>query len=391
MKLQFGTIKRLISLTVFRNGQNDIYNGFEIKFHKGEIEIVNQFKNIIGTETVIKSIVKNKPVLLHIEGKGVLNKKHEVGPGSNPQIIPHGEHDDFYVTNYTQNHSVYASIVRKTALEGILSEFNEHKIMVISIASGPFIMMAIEQYLDKAQLISRQYKLTVNDHKILDYQKYDANESQLYRIGKDTVSENGISALANAAIFFQPVSSIELPEKDEWALKNIEESEQKVLFQQFGFGLMIFFLIALTGNYLYLQHLNKVHQSNVFQLADFTETFNQINQLEEEKTRKETLLRQSGVLTKKFVSFYMATITNSVPKEISLTEFTVRPTKDEIKAKYKIEVDNQLLMIRGIAKSSHDLSDWLTEIKTFDWIRKVDIEAYEYTKGQGEFYLKIII
>ncbi len=391
MKLQFGKIKKIISLSVLRDDKNDIYNGFEVRFRKSEIEILKHYKNIIGTKEIIKKIGKSRPILLHFEGKGILNRKVKSEPEYRRKVIINGNIDDFYFTDYVEETEIYTSVVRQSFLEDILFEFQENQIMVVGIASGPFILMAIHQYLNEDHLISARHIISVKKRHIVDFRTSDTDIDKTYRIGKEVISKNGILALSQAAVFFQPSSAIILPEKSKQIAFNTLESEQKVLFQQFGLGLMIFFLLALLGNYLYLQHLNKVHQTNVFQLAEHTETFDQINKLEEEKTRKETLLRKSGVLTKKFVSFYIATISNSVPKEITFTEFVVRPTKEEIKEKYKIEVDNQLLTIKGITKSSHYLSDWLMKIKTFDWIRKIEIEEYEYTEGYGEFYLKIII
>ena len=192
-------------------------------------------------------------------------------------------------------------------------------------------------------------------------------------------------------MFFNPSPVIRLPECDYVFEDNKEEAKQKKIFSQFGFFMLTFFLVILLANYLYLGYLNKVYQDNSLVLAEYVEDFNEISKLEEEKNRKALLLRTSGVLTKKYVSFYLAKISATVPKAIAFSQFTVKPLKKEIKSNQKVEIDNHLILISGRAKASHHLSDWIVDLKTLDWVNKVEIMDYNYLNGQGEFSIKIII
>lgn len=391
MKIRFGHINKLISISVQFSGEQECFNGVNVKYKNQEIEILNQFSSIKSFEKLVDEIDINLPVLLHFEGKGILNKKFNRNTNYHQEVVLNGNTDEFYFTDYVEEDTVYTSVVRRAMVQNILERLKKEKVFVVGVSSGPFIVMSIYEYLKTDDLQTSFYKLTVKNEQLSKYNGTDSHESRLYKIGSKSVENTAISALAHAALFFQPSSKIILPKKSEELKDNIEESNQKVLFKQFGFSLMTFFLIALFANFLYLKHLNRKHQSNVILLAKHTETFSQISNLEEEKTRKETLLRTSGILTKKYISFYLATVSNSAPKEVTFTEFIVKPTKEEVKNKYKIEVDNQQLTIKGMTKSSQYLSEWITDLQAFDWIRKVEIEEYAYKKGFGTFYLKIII
>ena len=91
------------------------------------------------------------------------------------------------------------------------------------------------------------------------------------------------------------------------------------------------------------------------------------------------------------MSYYLIELSNSVPREISFTRVSVRPYLNEIKKNFKIEIDDNVIYVIGESVSSNLLSEWINKIERKDWIGKIDILSYVYSKGRGEFELKIEI
>ena len=391
MKFQLGNIKKLLSVSIHLIENRISIDGVLLKYTKGEIEVVEEVRRLSSVEELLKKFGAKQPIIIHFLGKGILNREVLNAENFHQAVLLNANPIDFYFTDYIQDKSAYSSVIRKDIVDGILEEFTQEKCQVISICCGPFVVMALAEFLNKDLLVTPTVHLNLEDNKIVEFKKGRPSGAVSYLIGSKRFDEHFISSVAHGVLFFNANEKISLPDNDIIFNSNREEAKQKVIFSQFGFFMMGFFLIMLLANYLYIGHLNKVNQINELMLADYNEEFIEITELEAEKTRKETLLRTSGVLSKKYISFYLSEISSSVPKAISFTQFSVKPLKKEIKTKHKIEIDNQRINVSGIAKTSRHLSNWIAELKTFDWIRKVEIEDYNYLEGKGEFTLKIVI
>ena len=102
-------------------------------------------------------------------------------------------------------------------------------------------------------------------------------------------------------------------------------------------------------------------------------------------------MKSSGLLNRKFLSYYLMEISNSVPKEIALNTVVVRPLVKEIKKRHKIEFHNQLVQVTGQSKSSEMLSRWIDDLKEEEWLSTVDILDYTYSKNIGNFELELAV
>jgi hypothetical protein len=142
---------------------------------------------------------------------------------------------------------------------------------------------------------------------------------------------------------------------------------------------------------VYLDDLNKEISKNYDKLSLSEKTLQQIGVLNQEKDRKEKMLNTSGLLNNRFLSFYLMELSNSLPKNISFSSIAIRPVRNEIKKNFKIDIEQNVIYVMGESMSSNILSKWIKDLKLKDWIGNVDILNYFYTKGRGEFELKIEI
>lgn len=393
MQFDLGHIRKIIVVHIALDGARVTYHFMSLKQSKGEIDFVEKGERISDLDALIKTTSNRFPFLLHFTGKGILNRKAVLQDNYHHSILLNGNLDAFYFSDYIEGQQVYSSVIRKDVVDDYVRQFTEKKCQVISISSGPFHTAVLNGVLNKETLSIANTELQFNKNLLVGFNKIkaDENESLSILLGGESIPNKLIVCAAAGAAFFNPNEQLVFPVNDIVFIENKEEAKQKNIFVRFGMGMMVFFLLLLFSNHLYLGHLNQVVTDNSVYLMAYDEQLNLIADLEDEKRRKEKLLQSSGLLNKNFLSFYLMEIANSVPADITLDEIVLRPLKEEIKQRKKIAFEEHLVMVNGRSKTSHTLSKWIEAIEQKEWISKVDILSYDYEKNEGVFELEMIV
>lgn len=390
MKIDLGKINQVVCVTADISGENPIYHYAILKQSKGEISFIKMNKRILSIESLVKEIGTRNPVLIHYTGKGILNRKVKREENYRHSILLNARLDDFYFTDYLEDKEVYSSVIRKQVAEDVHTIFTKAKLLVIGISSGPFITAPLAIHFDKSDYKVDEYQLHVEKNLIVSFDKTDDMPFSI-KIGNDRVDRELLGAVSLGATYFNPSESLKLNNDEAIYMVNMLEAKQRNIFYRFGMAMMLFFLILLAGNYFYLGSLNKQIEQNYVVLSEHEDQLAQLSLLEEEKNRKENLLRSSGLLSKQFLSYYLMEIAETVPEEITLENINVRPLFNEIKKKQKIEFNDHLIYISGQSKTSELLSRWIDELKKEAWIAKVDIVDYTHVKNKGSFRLEMVL
>ena len=388
MKLDLGYINQVTSVTVQLNEGEPLFNYIILKKSKDEISFGKIGKRILSPADLAKEIGTRHPVLLHFTGKGILNRKIKREENYRHSILLNAQLNDFYFSDYLEEKVVYSSVIRKTVVDDVMTQLARNKLNVIGISSGPFITVPFVSFFDRQTFVSDDVELFTEKGLIKSHQKI-ADPHGCVMIGDTRIDFDVLGAVARGAAFFKDSGKLVLADDDPVFLVNLEEAKQKSIFFRFGMFTMVFFLALLAANYFYLGHLNDKIENNFVILAEFEEQLGELSLLQEEKERKENLLRSSGLLSTRFLSFYLAELSNSVPADISFETVTVRPLMNEIKKKQKIEFYDHLVQVTGYSKTSDILSRWIEELKKEEWLSKVDILDYTYEKSVGNFELEI--
>ena len=106
----------------------------------------------------------------------------------------------------------------------------------------------------------------------------------------------------------------------------------------------------------------------------------QILELEKQKKDKEGIIKDVGLLSDKFLSFYSYELAASVPTSIALTDIDVYPVIKEVKNKEKVEIEAKTILVKGVTVDEDDFNNWLRTIKTLDWLQKFEIEDLKKDK-----------
>lgn len=388
MNFDLGYINQITCVTVDLKAELPVFHYIQMKFKKKEISFGKTETDIKEIEVLSKKISNRFPILLHFTGKGILNRKLNFEENYRHAILLNARIDDFYFTDYFESKLVYCSVIRKDLVESFNTQFAKLKHNVIAISSGPFHAMPLVKYLSQPDYVIDEIEVKTLQNTVSTFSKIE-NAKFFTKIGDDKIDAKIFGSVALGANFFSPSESVKLCVDEPTFLVNLAEAKQKNIFLRFGMGMMFFFLFILTINYFLLEQLNNKIEDNYQELVNHEDQLAMIGTLEEEYKRKENLLRSSGLLGNKFLSFYLSEIGNSVPEEISFESIEVRPTVKEIKKKQKIDFQDKIIMINGLAASSDILSNWIEDLKTYEWILKVDIITYNLIKNQGSFKIQI--
>lgn len=390
MKFDLGHIDEVACVAAEIGENHVVYHAAVLKKKRGEIVILKTKKRIQDVKELVKTIKHKTPVLLHFFGKGILNRQVKKEENYRHAMLLHAQVNDFYFTDYFQDQYVFSSVIRKSVAEEIHTGLAREKLLIIGISSGPFITSVLAPFLDKKDFFVDDYHITTDGSRIFTFEKNTTGQGAV-QLGSDRVDRELLGAISLGAAYFNPSESIRLNQEDATYLVTIEAARQRNIFCRFGMGMMLFFLILLSVNYFYLGHLNNKIENNFVTLSEYEDQLSKLSLLEEEQSRKENLLRTSGLLGKTFLSFYLSDIAQSVPDEILLQSLQVRPLKTELKKKQKIEFNEQQVLISGQSPTSDLLSRWIDVLKEKEWLAKVDILDYTYEKNIGNFKIEILL
>lgn len=390
MRFDLGHINKVAAVSVKVQGDDMLFHYQILRLKKGEIIPVKGEKLVQDIRSLIKKITKRVPVVLHIHGKGILNRKVKYQENYRHALLMNARLEDFYFTDYIDGEVVYSSVIRKDTVQDILHLFAEHQVEVISFGTGPFVAVPLIPLTGKPNIIVDGTLMSCNEGHVTSFEKSEDYRTATF-IGDDQFAHDVVGAIALAVNHFHPSEAVVLPEEPTVYEANFKEARQKNVFYRFAFGMVFFFLILLCANYMYLGHLNSKIEDNYLVLAEFEDQLAELNTLSDEKGRKEKLLEGSGLLNRYFLSYYLMEISNSVPREVTLDQISLRPLVDEIKSRHKIEFNERLVVLVGKSKSANILDHWINDLKEKEWLASVDILDYTYKKNVGNFELEIVL
>jgi Tfp pilus assembly protein PilN len=353
---------------------------------KGVSKVDYSFEEFDNIESLIKKFGTTKAYSLHVNGTGVLTRLVEFLPGYKEQLIVNGDKDDFYFCSYNDSFKVATSFFRKSLIEEVIEEMNASKLFLVNISCGiiPVLLIASEK-----EKISYDYAIEIENSRIKSLTRNEAPT--------DRSIINSVFKVRNEAINQGIILSQTEPiENYSGGFDQNEETVKLDNYVQFStfkfFGILVVSVIfsSLVINYFYVNHLNTEIANLDAELALNSNNLSLLEQLKEEKNRKEQLVLSSGVNTEQFTSYFIDKIGVSVPKSISLREAYFFPLKENLKEKRKVEIRQDAIEIIGFTPNSQVLDDWMEKMDRYEWVENVELLNYlKTTDGKAEFKLLI--
>jgi Tfp pilus assembly protein PilN len=322
----------------------------------------NQMMKEVEALKDIPEISKRIPIVLHFHGFGVLSRIVENAPNFQENLIVSGDKSDFLFCYKIFNQTIAVSFVRKTLLEETLTFLNERKAFLFELHLGPIPLTLL---LNNYSSVSSDFILEKNS-------------------GEITRLERAAESSATYKRYLEAFSNFESFQEEEYqqalqteALDGVKkEYKEYRRFVSLGIGILSFFLVALSVNYFYVNHLNQKAAEIEADLISYGDNFSLIDRLEQEKQRKLVLVGNSGIQAENHLSYYLDEIGGTVPTAIQFQSMEVFPLTDPLKPKRKVELNMAHIKIQGISSNSKVLDDWMESMEDLVWIGSVELMNY---------------
>ncbi len=374
-------------LTVYKSDQEDVFYLLKILNHKDKLEIAStsKYKN---SDELICFLDVNKPLIIMIDGKGVLNKQLNISDTTDVQWEKNLDLNTFYFTKFITTDNVFASYIKKETVDGIVLRFKKLKFDVLDFYIGPFTSALLQQQVKTEKIYSNGLILNFNNNALENYKKNNEFANKKYSLGNQEI-ENWYLPQYGAIIDYKVKSNQIIKSKIETI--EAEEYYYKRFFNFFGLFVLIFIFFSLIISYFttgfYIKNNSDLKAEQVY----LSQTLTTIKKLEADKIQKKILLTESGFLHSEYHHFYAYQILKTVPNGILFDSIEIKPT-DAFKEGKKVLINTDIISLSGNFKENIIFNNWYGELKSLKWIKKITLLKFSKDKNQiTQFTIQINI
>ncbi|SEC56684.1 hypothetical protein SAMN04489761_3345 [Tenacibaculum sp. MAR_2009_124] len=294
----------------------------------------------------------------------------------------------FYTTKYiTKANKGFLALARKEEVEGVVESFLGNNIFLIDLYIGSFsVGLFYKKYFVNKEFKTSYFSLFFDNEDCIEVEK---NTNSLLEIEIDNEKEAMI-ALSLLYDHYYPSDRLISSYENSVITENKSENVHKSEFRFYGkIALMIVFAIMSLsfGITVFFSIQNEEIESKLNYLIQEESL---LNKLSKERSKKEEILRISGVLNSDGISYWTNTIVKNIPESILLSELEVFPLEQKIKENKKVDIDGTLIIVRGISFDENRFNNWVKMLTLKEEIFKINIINYSQKKEQEvRFELKV--
>lgn len=376
-----------------------------LKKDKQKLSTEKKQEGIINFEDVAKLIDAKYPIILILNGKGVIHKKVNIAENDTTatllnKVLPNANLNEFIIQKTPINDKeVFVSVIRANVFNDIIDQFSKNKI--VSIAGcllGPFVIADLLPLIslnaiNNEQLRIGNFQIKIREQQIVDLTSIDFNYAEDPLIGEDLVPQKLVIAYAGAISYFtgntHGISNSETVDH----LKGEFNEKQKFEFR--GWVLIIATFLVLIINYFIFNHYWSKNNDMNAQLGSVESALTHYETLKVEFKQKKDFLEQNGLLENSRTSFYIDRLAQNLPVSIQWTDVAINPLKKK-NANDESDIlffENKTITVAGNCQNSNELNNWMKEIKKQQWISMVTMVNYKQdnAKENGNFLIEIKI
>lgn len=382
------TINYLNIIGVFRSGDHEVYHLMKTKKKGNVLKVIfkQEFADLENLETKIES---DYPIILLIDGKGVLNKKIDLNQESDLNWYKSIDLSMMHYTRFTENNVQFLSFCRKNIIEEKIDFFQKKKFQIIDFYVGSLTAVLLKKSINSNSILSNENIFEFHGDTLIEVLKAENGTEKKYEIMGESLSQHQLSIYGAAVHFYIKQESVVCSES---SLLNKDEVLFRDLFNKWGKRMLIVFftllLISYTATNFFIGKNNELKESNLN--SNFTD--NQIEILVNQKDKKIKILNEMGYNSSNFISYYVYELINSVPGEIQLLNLSVFPLKEEVKENKKMAFITNSVLISGLTEDEYILNNWLISVKSMKWINKFEVVSIKKDKKNNTFFeIKILL
>jgi len=355
-----------------------------LKRKKGNVIILSTLEDL-DSETVLSQLNKNQPIVIHVFGKGVLNRTTAPVEGFLDNVLMNAHPNDFYINYLDLDQTRYVTFTRRDQLDEALKPLEELSGNILDICIGPYHTL-IEEI--KEKINSTPLGDIVKEEGIYTFQK--PSTIQKLRYNGEHFKKSFYAVTVGAAFLEQNLSISAFNQEERKKKKS--NFRDKLQFNYIGVGAIAFFLIALVSNYFYQGHLNDKNAVIESKIMVFSDNLKKIDLMDQEMQRKKQLIANSGIIRNNYFSTILDQIGGSIPSTIQLEEIQIYPLEKKLKKNVKPVFRSKTIKIAGTTRSSENIDVWINTLNKLEWVDNVAILSFETdeSKNIAFFELKIV-
>ncbi|MCB0745288.1 MAG: hypothetical protein KDC67_15370 [Ignavibacteriae bacterium] len=374
------------------NQEGDVIFGTVLKRSKKELHVASSFE-VKSMEEVLHELSKNQHITLVVNNDKVLVKTVESEQKEASKLVykafPNINIEEFYYEILSQGNTHFISLCRKVYINKIIENYAQLKLSVINMTLGNSLIGTLTSFINEADVYSSNAKILLDNNQIVQIEKGAKHDE--YNINGLKVSSYHLLSFSGAlqSVLNNSETQTNFFKEKQQLNDTFKQTRFFNVFLKFG---GVFILGLLLVNFFFFNHyFNKVNELK--QRSEINQsTKAQILKLDETVSKKQKmvddLLRSSGSKS----SFYSNAIMQSLANTILLSEFNYQPLVKRIKEGEGIVLEEHSIIVSGQSNESASFSNWIAQLETEDWIKKIDIVDYgAVDSNASEFKIKILL
>ncbi|MGQ0827049.1 MAG: hypothetical protein ACT4ON_01515 [Bacteroidota bacterium] len=360
-------------------------------------------KEKVTSFEVAARIIGTRPLIVIINGKGVIHKKIRIHENDTPtallnKVLPNTNLDEFIIQETPiYSTEVFISIIRSKTLTEIVEELVKNKITsVAGCFLGPFVVNDIlpligKDVINNENIIIGNYQLQIREQQITEITSAGLTGEKNILVGDTIVPQGLLVAFGGALTWFTGNENGTCNSDLIKVLK--EEFRQKQKYELRGWTVMAAIFIVLMINYFIFNNYWSKNNEMSSQLVLMQSALQRYDTLKTEFTQKKEFLEQNGLLESSRTSYYADRLAIDLPASIQWTSVNIHPLKkkktgDESET---LQFENKMITISGNCQRSTELNNWMKEIKKENWVNDITLINYKQdnAKENGVFLIEI--
>ena len=369
--------------------QQCVYSVCVLKQHQQLISVVTQKAELATLEELFTYLKPAIPVLLTVEGKGILIRQVATAGEEISDIIPNAKAEDFYVTQHAHQ---LVSVARREVVDRMVNSFTQQGCYVLAVHTGPFALNVMLPFLpdETVEISLPSQQLQISDQQISEVKPASDTtlSNERYTLGEETIAARSLLAYATALTHFVPAeSALMQPERQQ------EYWHRRLFSKALPLVLGFFLLVLLINTLVYTQAFQK-NRTLVTQASASTQVLQRLTALQQKVADKEKFLATLNWERTDSKASLADRLAATLPAEVILTDLQISPLHKTRYQKEKKKVfDSHTLYVAGRCDDLVVLNQWLSRLETEPWIAQ--LREQQYTSGQdhhsGHFSFTVVL
>ncbi|MDD2987150.1 hypothetical protein [Flavobacterium sp.] len=375
-------------IQVFRQEEETFFYFLSTKKNKDRLSVL-EVKTFPSLESLQKEVDIKTPLILIIDGKGVLHKRIDFKNEIDLNWIKNLDYTTLHHTTYTNTNYQFLNFVRKNVVEETIALFQGLGYQIVDFYIGGTIAVLLNDSLQMGTLMSNRSLLNFEDEELIEVNKLQEDENKTYTFGVSQISNFHLPLYAAVVHFYYQQRSIS---KSKSVHINSDEILYKKAFNTFGIFMLCGFLLTLLLSYFGIQYFTNENANLNIESVYSNQSYQLYEKLEKQHEQKKRVLKETGFSSSHFLSFYPYEISKNTPAAIKLSALDVFPLKKEVKVNEKVCFEAGIILLSGETRNEMVFNSWMESLRALDWINNFEILSFKKDKkNNSQFEIKIVL